>query len=1286
MGDVPVASPPEYCSLLDGGEMRKRIQDFDWTTTSLGPRESWSSCLKLAVNTILTSPFKAGLFWGPERLMLYNDGYSLILGPSHPSALVLNEQGVIEGCLVLCIDETMRFLHERRETCLRELGSRRGEILSVEETCVAAAEVFENAPCDIPFSLVYLRESSDSKTCSLVAASGIPDDHPILEKSAVSCSSPSCLALDSVLQTGEVLELLDLKSYNLPGGVWPENAVDAVIVPLYGASQRTIGAVVLGISPRRKLDDAYRSFHTLVERQFSSNLSIAQHHAAERVRLQEMEQLDRAKTSFFSSISHELRTPLTLILGPVQQLILDSTVSQSVKDELFVINRNARRLLKLVTALLDFSRVEAGRMQAVYRPTDLGPMVKDLCAVFRSAIERAGLAYNVEIDAVADTVYVDAEMIEKIMYNLLSNALKCTFEGSVTVKFGKRENAVFIAVQDTGTGIPDSEVDRIFERFHRVEGGYKRSSEGTGIGLALTQELVKIHGGTISVRSTLGEGSCFTVTLPIGKKHLPADRLDETRPNLRSSSSIDAQFLEEANGWLPERGPSEPAHSREGRTPIPITWTLTGAGGDAAPKPYVLVVDDNRDMATYVKSLLAPHWTVKIARDGQEALEICERHAPGIVVSDVMMPNVDGFELVRRLRANSKLSLTPVILLSARAGEESRAEGLERGADDYLSKPFSGRELVARVRIHLELGRLRGELMHLGKISPVGVFRANLEGRVVYRSERLQEITGQTDLSKHTVHPDDYDRVTEVWKKSLAEQTGGKVDVRYQRPDGTTAWCLAQWQPETDGEGAVVGYLGALTDISERVELQNKQLEEAEENRKSQAAFIDMISHEFRNPLGGVLGNVDLMRTSLERRKAAADAVFLDSVLGPAWAKVVEGIYRHIEWDRESLDAIESCALHQKVIADDVLHISKLKSGTLSGINVVFFPPVMIKKAVGMFSAQMNKKDIAFSVDNKWNEGNVLGDPERLSQVLINLLSNAIKFTERAPKRNIKVSLASVPLPADGDKVCMKICVEDTGIGMTQEAQEKLFERFSQATIRTHREYGGTGLGLHIAKQMLAVMGGDISVESELGKGTTFMFHVPVKRDFGPLGKEDGGASPVSPHLVRSDAIPTPNSTPSPTIPGTPPARDTKPDKVDGTGITVLIVEDNIINQRVLKRQLDILGFTTLVANNGQEAVDICTEAEPGAINVILMDSEMPVKSGIEATKEIRALEADRLANGNAARVPIIGLSGNARGEHREQALITGQNQYLTKPYPLKVLLSAIVDWTGKAAAALNTA
>ncbi|KAJ3148942.1 hypothetical protein HDU86_007300 [Geranomyces michiganensis] len=1215
-----VAHPPDYLSLADGGECGKLIRDFDWASSPIGPREHWPSSLRTIVNTVLTTPFKSGLFWGPERVMVYNDNYSMILGPNHPAALgkaaasvwedsiwkeikpdidmaysglsvhqsgkqfffvrptyimeayyvftlspVINEQGTVQGVLALCIEETARYLHERREACLRELGSRRGEALTLKQTCVAAAETFEKAKADIPFSLIYLKNDNknDNKSdtaCTLVATSGIAADHPM----TASTSWP----LESVLHIGEAVELVNLHHTNLPGGIWPENTTEAVIVPLYGVSQgRTIGAAVLGVSARRKIDEASRGFHLLIQRQISSNLSIAENQAAERFRREEMERLDRAKTSFFSSVSHELRTPLTLILGPLRQLLTDSALSPTVKEELAVMNRNAQRLLKLVTGLLDFSRVEAGRMQAVYRPTDLGLMIADLCAVFRSAIERANLAFHVEIDPVSDPIYVDAEMIEKAMYNLLSNALKCTFEGSISVRFGKNAagNAVFVTVQDTGTGIPAEEVPRVFERFHRVEHVYKRSSEGTGIGLALTQELVKLHGGNISVRSTLGDGSSFTMTFPIGKEHLSPEFVDEAHRNYRSSSAIDAQFLEEANGWLPHDALQQAvlcneSSAAEPTSILPVTWTLTGAGDDAAPPPYILVVDDNRDMATYVKSLLSPFWSVKIAQDGQKAMEMALQRAPGIIISDVMMPLVDGFELIKQIRANTALSLIPVILLSARAGDESRVEGLSRGADDYLSKPFNARELLARVRIHLELGRLRGEL-----------------------------------------------------------QT---------------------------------------------------QLNEAEENRKGLSTFIDYVCHELRNPLSGVLGNVDLLRSSLLARKAVADSLSAEnSGYEEVWNKEFsETIYKHLEWDSESLDAIESCALHQKVIADDVLHMSKLKSGTFSTIAVLFFAPAVVQKTIDMFATQIRKKQVDLTVETSgWKEGNVLGDPERIGQVIINLLSNAIKFTERSTTRRIRVVLESSALPApEMEKVNMKVSVEDTGIGMTPAAQENLFDRFSPASIRTHREYGGTGLGLHISKQMLAVMGGDISVKSEAGKGTKFTFSVPVTRDTHP---QETAAAPPPPASAR------------------PLPRDSMPAKVDGSGVVVLIAEDNLINQRLLKRQLDLLHFTTILADNGQQAVDIFTKAEEGSIHAILMDSEMPLKGGIEATLEIRALEAARRAAANTPpRVtrgwtPIIGLSGNARAEHREQALNAGQSLYLTKPYNTAALVAAIVDLAEQTAA-----
>ncbi|KAJ3267399.1 hypothetical protein HK104_005936, partial [Borealophlyctis nickersoniae] len=554
----------------------------------------------------------------------------------------------------------------------------------------------------------------------------------------------------------------------------------------------------------------------------------------------------------------------------------------------------------------------------------------------------------------------------------------------------------------------------------------------------------------------------------------------------------------------------------------------------------------------------------------------------------------------------------------------ARVEGLERGADDYLSKPFGAKELVARVKTHLELGRLRGELMHLARLSPVGIFRANAEGKVIYRSRQLIEISGASLHDPHmgTVHPEDAAAVTRIWDRAMASQTACKMEYRYLRPrDGRVVWCLAQWAPEVDENGRVVGYMGAVTDITERVEQQKQQLQEAEENRKSQEMFIDMISHEIRNPISGVLGNLDLLRSGVARRKTFADTV--------RPCPLREEVTEQIRFDEECLDAIESCARHQQVITEDVLHLSKLKSGSFVMNDQLFDPLKLVAKMVNMYKAEMESKGLTFTTRCEWEYGRVFGDPERLSQVLINLISNAVKFTEKCPERRIELTLSSRP----GDKPMLCVSVSDTGIGMSKEAQTKLFERFSQATIRTHREYGGTGLGLHICKQMVQVMGGDIGVESELGKGTKFSFYVPVGREAPSL---------PSPEVPRPAGMVTP-STEQATSPqdgyfaskrvlqetainGTKTTKLAR-EVLDHKSIHVLIVEDNLINQRVLKRQLELGGFVTSVANNGAEALRAVEGAKMDQIDIILMDVEMPIMDGMEATTRIREREAKLRAN-----------------------------------------------------------
>jgi len=296
-------------------------------------------------------------------------------------------------------------------------------------------------------------------------------------------------------------------------------------------------------------DDEYAGFLELVARQIATAITNARAYEAERKRAESLAKLDAAKTVFFSNVSHEFRTPLTLILGPLDELIR-SPLDPAQRHQLAILRRNAVRLLKLVNMLLDFSRIEAGRVQASYAPVDLGEITADIASVFRSTIERAGLELHVHSAPLREPVYVDRDMWEKIVLNLLSNAYKFTFAGSIDVSLREHGDRAELKVRDTGTGIPAAEIGRVFERFHRVEGARGRTQEGTGIGLALVQELVKLHGGTIRAASEEGRGSTFTVEIPFGRAHLPAHQVART-PAPATAIGASA-FVEEAERWVSE--------------------------------------------------------------------------------------------------------------------------------------------------------------------------------------------------------------------------------------------------------------------------------------------------------------------------------------------------------------------------------------------------------------------------------------------------------------------------------------------------------------------------------------------------------------------------------------------------------------------------------------------------------------------------------------------------------------------------------------------------------------
>ena len=737
--------------------MADLMRSVDWEATPLGPVEDWPQSLRTALSIINASGYPMYIAWGPEFVQFYNDAYRPILGATkHPAAMgqstrvcfaeiwdvigplfakvmdeaeqtyledwlfaldrngfveecyftfsyspIRDESGGVGGVLVTCIETTKRVLGERRLRLLRDLAASTPATESALEAASDAAATLGSDAKDIPFALVYLYDE-DGTTLRLVGSTGLDAGDPLAPPWIRPDTDDDRLWQASrVVDARQGVMVGGLGVRARGGGSWPEPVERAFVLPIARPGQdRPTGVLVAGLSPRLSFDDDYRDFLGLVSAQVATAIADARALEDERRRSAELAELDRAKTAFFSDVSHEFRTPLALVLGPLDEAIAESEgLTPAALDELRVARRNALRLNKLVNTLLDFSRIEAGRVEAAFEPTDLARMTADVASVFRSAAERAALELVVDCPDLRGPVAVDRGMWEKVVLNLVSNALRFTFEGRITVRLRDDDESVVLEVEDTGTGIPASEVGRIFERFHRVRGAQARTQEGTGIGLALVEELVKLHEGTIDVASVEGSGTTFTVRLP--RRHGGGPT---ATPGSTTVSEVASAYADEALHWMPN-GTTDGA------------WDEHQAGADAAQADEgrdpltrgarILLADDNADMREYVARLLGRHWTVDAVADGRTALARAVANPPDLVLSDIMMPGIDGFELLDELRAHPRTRDVPIVLVSARAGEEARIEGLSRGADDYLTKPFSARELVARVAAHLQLAAHR---------------------------------------------------------------------------------------------------------------------------------------------------------------------------------------------------------------------------------------------------------------------------------------------------------------------------------------------------------------------------------------------------------------------------------------------------------------------------------------------------------------------------------------------------------------------------------------------------
>jgi signal transduction histidine kinase/CheY-like chemotaxis protein len=556
---------------------------------------------------------------------------------------------------------TGEVLSARRQQLLHELATAGGRLADEATTVEAMCRALQDDPQDVPFAAVYLSDGTDGDL-RLTATVGCDD-----------AGLPNTVSADGAELAGVAGRLA------VTGGPWGDPVTAGVVLPLAANRDAApLGLLLVGVSPNRALDAAYGTFHELVAGQFAGAVVNIRAFETERLRAESLAELDRAKTTFFSDVSHELRTPLTLLLGPIRDVLEDpaSPPADDVREQLELAMRNGQRLQRLVNDLLDVASIEAGRATPARVETDVATFTAELAGIFRAATERAGLRLTVDCPPLGRAACIDPRMWEKIVVNLLANAVKYTFVGGIDVALHADGDRFVLTVADTGVGIVADELPQLFQRFHRVPGATARTREGTGIGLALVHELAALHEGTVSVESEPGVGTTFTVTMPFGT----ADSSDE-------AGALSVGPSEAARG---EAASWEQDTVRPGDKPE----ALSGAG--------VLVVDDNADMRAYLTRLLGRYWRVRTTANGEEALAAIAEDAPDVVLTDVMMPRVDGFQLLRALRADPATAGIPVIMLTARAGQEASVEGLEAGADDYLAKPFQAAELIARVRVALE--------------------------------------------------------------------------------------------------------------------------------------------------------------------------------------------------------------------------------------------------------------------------------------------------------------------------------------------------------------------------------------------------------------------------------------------------------------------------------------------------------------------------------------------------------------------------------------------------------
>jgi signal transduction histidine kinase len=1119
---------PDFLS--GGGELGELIRAFDWSSTSLGPVQQWPHSLRTCMRIMLTSRQPIWIGWGRELIKLYNDPYKAIVGGKHPWALgkpasvvwrdiwreiepmlrqvmeqdtgtyvesqllimerngypeetyytfsytpIPGDDGGTAGMICANTDDTDRIISERQLLTLTRLGKRLTDSQHNEEVVQKTLSALAENQHDFPFAIFYIANQTEASFAGATVPAGLIDRLPKTLHEDGDDALSLAVRNASATRTLQVVEHASETWGKLPAGAWPIAPVRLAVLPVDQAGKEPYGYIVFGLNPYRLPDEKYVGFFSLIADQVATSFADVHLLEEERKRAEALAELDRAKTTFFSNISHEFRTPLTLMLGPIEDAINEGLNSSENQTRLDTAYRNGLRLQKLVNTLLEFSRIEAGRLNGSFSRVDIATYTRDLASTFQSAIEKAGMELRFDIEPIAADIYVDPEMWERIILNLVSNAFKYSNDGSITVKVKPDGNGVAVAVADSGIGIAPEELDKVFDRFHRIESRGGRSQEGTGIGLAMVRELVRLHGGNIYVKSEFGNGSEFTIILPAGNAHLPADRLIE---KAYTPGTQEKSYVQEALKWAEDRqdtASTEPA----------------SVGGE---KRTVLLADDNADMREYVRRLLDGPFRVLTARDGEEALAILEAEAPDLLLTDVMMPRMDGFTLLKHVRNHPERKNTPVIFLSARAGEEAKVEGLDAGADDYLVKPFSARELLARVEGNIRLAESRKvaeqNLRLVIQQAPVAMTILRGPKLVIeLANERALELWGKPGpdvLSRPAMDafpelvPQGFNAILQDVYQNAKAFRANEMPVELTRYGQTeTLFINFIYEPLRAFSGGVDGIIGVGIDVTAQVRArqrleQNEQYLEAEVARRTSELealnndlqqsnndlqqFAHVASHDLKEPL----------------RKVKTFA-----------SRLVDDPGTHFsEKGSAYLAKVNSAADRMYTMIEGVLHYSVLNAlGQETGPVDLGDTLAQIHQDLELPIAQQ-KATIHYEKLPVLNGASVL-----LYQLIYNLVNNSLKFVHpgRAPRILIRTEATTI----DGQEG-VEIHFSDNGIGFDPLQSERIFNTFTR--LNPKDRYEGTGLGLSLCRRIVQRHGGQIRAIGRPDEGAEFIISLPLQQ------------------------------------------------------------------------------------------------------------------------------------------------------------------------------------------------